>query len=183
MTCTTAVNNFFFCRSKLWKTKNTFCYFDLEDEETGTLRKNFGRHDVPALYPYSRTNDASTNGTDLYWHFSYFFHKIVCCGYSLKMPWQGASNEYPQHMFLCRFTWYPLLSRPMLSVVCFMLSIALYGAALGDKGKDWVLVKPGWISSTVLVLTIPRWYFSYSTSSFLGQLFTIIVYKCQNFHR
>ena len=39
-------------------------YFDLE--KTGTLRKNFGRHDVPALYPYSRTNDASTNGTDLY---------------------------------------------------------------------------------------------------------------------
>ena len=65
MTCTTAVN-FFFCRSKLWKTKNTFCYFDLEDGETGTLRKNFWRHDVPALYPYSRTNDASTNGTDLY---------------------------------------------------------------------------------------------------------------------
>ena len=66
MTCTTAVN-FFFCRSKLWKTKNTFCYFDLEDGETGTLWKNFGRHDVPALYPYSRTNDASTNGTDLCW--------------------------------------------------------------------------------------------------------------------
>ena len=70
MTCTTAVNNFFFCRSKLWKTKNTFCYFDLEDGETGTLRKNFGRHYVPALYPYTRTNDASTNGTDLYNDFS-----------------------------------------------------------------------------------------------------------------
>ena len=49
----------------LKNTKNTFCYFDLEDGETGTLQKNFGRHDVPALYPYSRTNDASTNGTDL----------------------------------------------------------------------------------------------------------------------
>ena len=74
MICTTAVNNFFFCRSKLWKTKNTFCYFDLEDGETGTLRKNFGRHDVPALYPYSRTNDASTNGTDLY---KYHFYSLT----------------------------------------------------------------------------------------------------------
>ena len=44
-------------------------YFDLEETgETGTLRKNFGRHDIPALYLYSRTNDASTNGTDLYVH-------------------------------------------------------------------------------------------------------------------
>ena len=42
-------------------------YFDLEETgETGTLRKIFGRHDVPSLYPFSRTNAASTNGTDLY---------------------------------------------------------------------------------------------------------------------
>ena len=53
--------------------KNTFCYFDLEDGETGTLRKFFGRHDVPVLYPYSRTNDASTNGTDLYECASQYF--------------------------------------------------------------------------------------------------------------
>ena len=61
----TAVNNSFPADRSSEKQKNTFCYFDLEDGETGTLRKNFGRHDVPALYPYSRTNDASTNGTDL----------------------------------------------------------------------------------------------------------------------
>ena len=23
----------------------------------------------------------------------------MCCGYSLEVPRQGASNEYPQHMF------------------------------------------------------------------------------------
>ena len=42
----------------------------------------------------------------------------IWCGYSLEVPRWGTSNEYPQHMFLWRnkkiFTWYPLLSRPML---------------------------------------------------------------------
>ena len=28
-----------------------------------------------------------------------FLHENICCGYSLEAPWQGASNEYPQHMF------------------------------------------------------------------------------------
>ena len=27
---------------------------------------------------------------------------LICCGYSLEVPCQGAFNEYPQHMFLCR---------------------------------------------------------------------------------
>ena len=31
-----------------------------------------------------------------------FLHKIICCGYSLEAPCRGASNEYPQHMFLWR---------------------------------------------------------------------------------
>ena len=26
-------------------------------------------------------------------------HENICCGYSLEAPQQGASNEYPQHMF------------------------------------------------------------------------------------
>ena len=26
----------------------------------------------------------------------------ICCGYSLEAPQRGASNEYPQHMFLSR---------------------------------------------------------------------------------
>ena len=28
-----------------------------------------------------------------------FFHKNICCGYSLKAPLQGTSNDYPQLMF------------------------------------------------------------------------------------
>ena len=31
-----------------------------------------------------------------------FLDKNICCGYSLEAPWWGASNEYPQHMFLSR---------------------------------------------------------------------------------
>ena len=26
--------------------------------------------------------------------------KMLCCGYSLELPWWGYSNEYPQHVFL-----------------------------------------------------------------------------------
>ena len=31
-----------------------------------------------------------------------FLHENICCGYSLEAPHRGASNEYPQHMFLWR---------------------------------------------------------------------------------
>ena len=32
--------------------------------------------------------------------FSFLFsHKDIGCGYSLEMPEQGTSNEYPQHVF------------------------------------------------------------------------------------
>ena len=31
-----------------------------------------------------------------------FLHKNICCGYSLEVPHQGTSNEYPEHMFSCR---------------------------------------------------------------------------------
>ena len=34
--------------------------------------------------------------------FFLFLHKNICCGYSLEAPRWGASNEYPQHMFLWR---------------------------------------------------------------------------------
>ena len=27
-------------------------------------------------------------------YFSIFLHGNICCGYSLKVPWLGASNEY-----------------------------------------------------------------------------------------
>ena len=32
--------------------------------------------------------------------FFLFLNKNICCGYSLEAPRRGASNEYPQHMFL-----------------------------------------------------------------------------------
>ena len=31
-----------------------------------------------------------------------FLHKKTWCGFSLKVPHRGTSNEYPQHMSLCR---------------------------------------------------------------------------------
>ena len=35
-------------------------------------------------------------------HFFLFLQDNICCGYSLEVPRQGTSNEYPQHMFLWR---------------------------------------------------------------------------------
>ena len=32
--------------------------------------------------------------------FSYFYHKIVCCVYSLESPHRGDSNEYTQHTII-----------------------------------------------------------------------------------
>ena len=48
--------------------------------------------------------------------------KNICCGYSLEVPRQGASNEYPQQMFTCRnkenITWIsPLIWSYVLSLV------------------------------------------------------------------
>ena len=34
--------------------------------------------------------------------FFLFLRKNICCGYSLEATHRGASNEYPQHMFLWR---------------------------------------------------------------------------------
>ena len=34
--------------------------------------------------------------------FFLFFHENIHCGYSLEAPHLGASDEYPQHMFLWR---------------------------------------------------------------------------------
>ena len=34
--------------------------------------------------------------------FFLFLDEYICCRYSLEAPRQGASNEYPQHMFLLR---------------------------------------------------------------------------------
>ena len=35
-------------------------------------------------------------------HMFLWRNKNICCGYSLEAPHGGASNEYPQHMFLWR---------------------------------------------------------------------------------
>ena len=54
-------------------------------------------------------------------HFSYFFKKKTCCGYSLEVPHQGTYNKYPQHMFLWRkkknIVWIP---PPIWSYLCFL---------------------------------------------------------------
>ena len=34
--------------------------------------------------------------------FFLFLNENICCGYSLEAPRQGASIEYPQHMFSLR---------------------------------------------------------------------------------
>ena len=34
--------------------------------------------------------------------FFLFLDENICCEYSLEAPQQGASNEYPQHMFSLR---------------------------------------------------------------------------------
>ena len=34
------------------------------------------------------------------WIFFLFLHENICCGYSLEAPRWGASNEYPQHVFM-----------------------------------------------------------------------------------
>ena len=32
--------------------------------------------------------------------FFLFLNENICCGYSLEAPRRGASNEYPQHVFI-----------------------------------------------------------------------------------
>ena len=52
-----------------------------------------------------------------------FLHENICCGYSLEVPQQGASNEYPQHIFLWRnkkdIMWIP-------PFICSYVSLLLY---------------------------------------------------------
>ena len=48
-----------------------------------------------------------------------FLNKNICCGYSLEAPQRGASNEYPQHMFLWRnksFNTFGLKKAPLTRV-------------------------------------------------------------------
>ena len=36
-------------------------------------------------------------------YFFLFLHKNICCGYSLEVLHQGASNEYPKHVFMANW--------------------------------------------------------------------------------
>ena len=43
----------------------------------------------------------ANSASDWYPHNIFLFlHENICCGYSLEAPRQGASNEYPQHVFV-----------------------------------------------------------------------------------
>ena len=52
----------------------------------------------------------------------------MCCGNSLDMPWQGASNEYPHHLFLWRnkknIMWIPSYLE-----LCFCIFLAKVGVS------------------------------------------------------
>ena len=62
-----------------------------------------------------------------------FLHENICCGYSLEGSQQGASNEYPQHMFSWRnkknIMWIPRLICSYV-LVLFGLTIDSMGAAV-----------------------------------------------------
>ena len=50
----------------------------------------------------SRYDIFQPNSSDF---FFLLLHENICCGYSLEAPQQGASNEYPQHMFVLKKIW------------------------------------------------------------------------------
>ena len=56
--------------------------------------------------------------------FPYFSIKTLCYGYSSELscqsPWQGDSNEYPQHMFLWRIEENYSVIRCMVHVPVFV---------------------------------------------------------------
>ena len=53
--------------------------------------------------------------------FFLMLHEKICCGYSFEGPLRGASNEYPQHMFLWR-------SEKEINI--FLISHKLYPAGI-----------------------------------------------------
>ena len=92
--------------------------------------------------------------------FILFLNKNICCGYSLEAPHRGASNEYPQHMFLSRnkknIMWIPpLICSYVLEVNTFSNSESpchfntqsdlWFGRRCGLKNFK-MAVLPSWIS-------------------------------------
>ena len=60
-----------------------------------------------------------------------FLHKNICCGYSLEAPCRGASNDYPQYMFLLRNGEnYPIIITKYTSIIIPLLYHAAGDIAL-----------------------------------------------------
>ena len=82
-----------------------------------------------------------------------FLDENICYGYSLEAPRWGASNEYPQHMFLSRnkknIMWIPLLicsyvrtpnSYLQITYFLFNLKLLLFFLISAWKCMLWVLI-------------------------------------------
>ena len=66
--------------------------------------------------------------------FFLFLDENICCGYSLETPCQGASNEYPQHMFSSSNKKTIYLGPVVQSVVSLMNSLRVISlTALADS--------------------------------------------------
>ena len=61
-------------------------------------------HALSDLGPHCllRSTCTATDEGGIHIIFFLFLHENICCRYSLEVPHRGASNEYPQHMFLWR---------------------------------------------------------------------------------
>ena len=68
---------------------------DVGAELTGTVIKR-------GIQDFGYNIYIATDKRGIHIIFSLFLHENICCGYSLEVPQQGTSNEYPQHMFLWR---------------------------------------------------------------------------------
>ena len=55
-----------------------------------------------------------------------FLHENICCGYSLEVPQQGVSNEYPYDTFSWRnkknIIWIPPLIWGYVGIMCFVMA-------------------------------------------------------------
>ena len=72
------------------------------DHDHPDIKRNYvSTHDLYIIVITIATDKARFSSEKMLISFL-FLHENICCGYSLEAPRQGASNEYPQHMFLCR---------------------------------------------------------------------------------
>ena len=109
--------------------------FDIYQKYPTTWKK------VPLTYQSSRL------GTFFNWKvliFFLFLHKNICCGYLLDAPKWGASNEYPQHMFLWR-------NKNIMWLACLIWSSDIYRQR--NKAQINHLGKAGWPGPFFWLLT------------------------------